>query len=129
MSPPLETILLVDDEAVVRRAAKRLLVNLGYEVLLAADGTEGVAAYQTHRERIAITVLDLVMPRESGESVFRRIRALDPCARILLASGNAADETVEAMILEGAVGYVQKPYKIAQLNSLIRRVLDAPSTP
>lgn len=124
MTRPHETILLVDDEAVVRRAAKRLLMNLGYEVLLAADGAEGVATYEAHRGHIDITVLDMVMPREPGEVVFRRIRTLDPGAQVLLASGNAADDTVEALILEGAVGFVQKPYKIAQLNQLIRRALD-----
>lgn len=124
MSRPHETILLVDDEAGVRRAAERLLTNLGYEVLLAADGAEGVATFEAHRHRIALTVLDLVMPREPGEVVFRRIRALDPGALVLLASGNAAGETVEALILEGAVGFLQKPYRIAELNQLIRRALD-----
>ncbi len=124
MTPPIETILIVDDEAVVRRAAKRLLTNLGYNVLLAEDGAEAVTTYEANRDRISITVLDMVMPREKGDVAFRRIRALDPSARILLASGHAASETVESLILEGAVGFVQKPYKIAYLNQLIRNALD-----
>ncbi len=124
MKSPDETILIVDDEDVVRRAVIRLLSRFGYEVLQASDGAEAVATFEANRERIAITVLDMVMPRESGDVAFHRIRHLAPDARILLASGHAANETVEGLILEGAVGFVQKPYRIAHLNKLIRQALD-----
>ena len=67
MTRPDETILIVDDEAVVRRAVSRLLRNLGYEVLLAADGAEGVTTFEANRARIAMTVLDMVMPRQTGD--------------------------------------------------------------
>jgi two-component system, cell cycle sensor histidine kinase and response regulator CckA len=124
MKSPDETILIVDDESVVRRAVTRLLTRLGYEVLQAADGAEAVATFEANRERIAITVLDMVMPRETGDVTFHRIRTLDPNARILLASGHTTNETVEALILDGAVGFVQKPYRISHLNELIRQALD-----
>ena len=119
-----ETILIVDDEAVVRRAVSRLLTSFGYEGLLAEDGAEAVTTYEANRGRIAMTVLDMVMPRQTGDVAFRQIRARNPEARILLASGHAPNETVQTLILEGAVGFVQKPYRIAHLNKLIRRALD-----
>lgn len=124
MKRPDETILIVDDEAVVRRAVSRLLTSLGYDVLLAEDGVEAVTTYEENRGGIAMTVLDMVMPRQTGDVTFRQIRARDPEARILLASGHAPNESVQSLILEGAVGFVQKPYRIAQLNKLIRAVLD-----
>ncbi len=124
MKRPDETILIVDDEAVVRRAMNRLLTNLGYEVLLAADGAEAVTTFEANRERIALTVLDMVMPRENGDVAFHRIRAIDPHARIILASGHTTNETVEALIIKGAMGFVQKPYRISHLNVLIRQALD-----
>ncbi|MBI5537714.1 MAG: response regulator [Deltaproteobacteria bacterium] len=119
-----ETILLVDDDEVVRKLARRVLVRLGYTVLMANDGLECLETYEREAGRIDAIILDLCMPRMSGEEVLKRILANHPDARIIVSSGHTQREAAELELPQRPAGYLTKPYSHAQMATVLRRVLD-----
>jgi PAS domain S-box-containing protein len=118
-----ETILLVDDEVMIRNLGRAVLEQHGYEVLLAADGVEAVETYQRERDRIDLVILDLTMPRLSGRDALRQLRQMDPDARVLLASGYSADHLTEQEESQ-IVGFIGKPYRVDELAKIVRATLD-----
>lgn len=81
-----ETILVVDDEEMIKDLARDILARYGYRVLSAAGGEEAVEVYRRHKKEIAVVVLGIVMPDVAGREVFRRIREIDPAARVITSS-------------------------------------------
>jgi CheY-like chemotaxis protein len=118
-----ETILLVDDEAVVLDVGKRMLSALGYEVRVAADGPQALEMFERDSESIDLVVLDMVMPNMNGGEVFDRIRAIHPEVKVLLASGYSLSGEAEEIMQRGCNGFIQKPFNVAQLSRKIRSVL------
>ena len=90
-----ETILLVDDEAIIRNLGRTILQRYGYRVLLAEDGLEALQVYRQHGEPIDLVILDLVMPRLSGHDTLRQLQQLDPDVRVLFSSGYSAEQVTE----------------------------------
>jgi len=127
LGPPLdtpfghETILLIDDEKVILDVASRILKHLGYTVLTTADGHEGVRVFAERRQEIALVILDMVMPQLGGREVFRRLKEIDPNVRVLLSSGYSADGDAQAILNEGVLGFVQKPYAMNDLAQAVKR--------
>src|SRR5262249_3904569 len=80
------TVLLAECEPGVREAGKRILQGQGYEVILAADGSQALELFQQERDNVDLVILDLNMPKVSGQEVYRDMHALDPDVRILFAS-------------------------------------------
>lgn len=117
------TILVVDDELVIRTTASQILQELGYDVLLASDGEEAVARYADHADEISLVLLDVIMPKMNGRECFRAIRTIDPDARVLISSGFAQDATLREMRKEGTVGFVKKPYREVELSQAVDRAL------
>jgi CheY-like chemotaxis protein len=113
----------VDDEEALRSLATATLGSLGYRVLTARNGFDALARYEQDRGEIALVVLDLIMPEMGGVETFRRIRAIDPAARVLVSSGYAGDGRLEVLLAEGAVGFLQKPYRLGTLAAAIRQAL------
>ena len=119
-----ETILLVDDEAAIRRLGKEVLECLGYRVVLAEDGREGLKAYRAKRDEIDLVVLDVSMPHLSGTDVLEQIRSIEPAAKVILSSGYADARTACRGAAMHATAYVSKPYRPAGLARIVREVLD-----
>jgi signal transduction histidine kinase/ActR/RegA family two-component response regulator len=117
-------ILLVDDEPMLRSAGKRLIAQMGFEVITAGNGAEAAAAYRLHRDQIALVILDVAMPVMSGVECFQRLRELDPEVCVLIASGYARHGDVDALLAAGAAGYLGKPYDRRELQSAIRQALN-----
>jgi signal transduction histidine kinase/ActR/RegA family two-component response regulator len=118
-----ETILLVDDEAVVLNVGKRMLEALGYRVLVAEDGPQALEKFQRSGDTIDLVVLDMVMPNMNGGEVFDRIRSIDSEMKVLLASGYSLSGEAEEIMQRGCNGFIQKPFDAAQLSRKIRSVL------
>ena len=116
-----ETILVIDDEEVVRRSARLMLEKFGYTVLQAAEGLEGLEVLQREGEQIDLVLLDLSMPRMSGQETLEKIRALRSDLKVVLFTGYASEEGE----FEGVDGIAQKPFSGRDLVRLIRRALDA----
>ncbi len=117
------TILLVDDEEQVRAIGARILERLGYKVILASTGLQAVNLVQEHHEPIDLIVLDMIMPGLSGRETFYRLREINPEVKVLLYSGHSMDEDVHLMLEKGALGFIQKPYRIAVLSQKIAEML------
>jgi len=113
---PAQTLLLVDDEPDVRTSGAMLLEMLGFDVLTAANGAEAVEVYRQDPVGIEMVIMDIRMPVMDGAEAFRQIRALDPTAAILIMSGYASDDTVQELLAEGAVGFLPKPFDLAQMS-------------
>jgi CheY-like chemotaxis protein len=119
-----ETVLLVDDEEFVRELGERILKKSGYTVLSAANGEEALALYSHKKKQISLVILDLIMPSMGGKDCLQEILKIDPEAKVLIASGYAADETTLECMKLGATGFVAKPYRFKELLKQVRRTLD-----
>jgi CheY-like chemotaxis protein len=116
-------ILLVDDEEQCLMSGRRLLEILGYEGILARDGQTAVARYKERREEIDLVVLDLIMPFMDGAETFRRLRAIDPEVRILIASGYIRDDKRGELAGLGISGFLAKPFDFEQFAAEVKRAL------
>ena len=115
-----ETILVIEDEAMVRKVTGRMLESSGYRVLEAVDGMEGVA-FKEQRESISLLLLDLSMPGMSGREVLAEVRRIDPKVRVLILTGySVVDE--EFTRLETVV---QKPFDQSDLAHKVRAALES----
>ncbi|MBY0527649.1 MAG: PAS domain S-box protein [Gemmataceae bacterium] len=118
-----ETILLVDDEPMIRNLGRTILHRYGYKVLLAEDGLEALEIYQRETERIDLVILDLTMPRLAGRDTLHHLLRLDPHVHVLFASGYSAEHVTETE-KDGVLGFINKPYRPQELANTVRAVLD-----
>jgi PAS domain S-box-containing protein len=122
-----ETILLVEDDADVRRAATRVLEKFGYTVLTAADGYEALAVLEKREAPPDLIVSDVVMPRISGPHLVSKLREGGMVPRVLFTSGYTARDVVERAQLEPGVPFLAKPWTVTDLLRKVRQVLDGPA--
>jgi len=122
--PGAETILLIDDEEMIREVGGEMLLDLGYQVLVAASGEEGLQIYEAKSVPIDLVILDMIMPGAGGKETFDRLRQMDPQAKVLLASGYSVDGQATAILQRGCNGFIQKPFDMKQLSRKIREVLE-----
>jgi len=118
-----ETILLVDDEGMVMEVAREMLEYLGYRVHCVGSGQEAVAVYHEKKNEIDLVVLDMIMPGISGGETFARLREIDPQIKVLLSSGYSIDGQAREILDRGCNGFLQKPFKLANLSRKVREVL------
>jgi len=117
------TVLLVDDEEMVRRAAQRIIEKQGFKVLVACDGVEAMEVYSENADEITCVILDLTMPRMNGEDAFRKLRDIRSDVKVIMSSGFNEQEISKRFAGEDVTGFIQKPYRIAQLRDKLREVL------
>ena len=119
------TILIVDDDLMVRRAVAVTLRQLGYTTYEAASGVEAVDLYRQHHASIRAVVLDVIMPVMSGRATYAAMRAVDPTVKVLLMSGYTMNEDVQELLDQGASGFVAKPYSVETLARSLSEALGA----
>jgi PAS domain S-box-containing protein len=119
-----ETILVVDDEEIIRQLGADILEDEGYKVLMASRGEEAIQIYEENREDIALVVLDVVMPGLGGKETFLKLKNINPKIKVLLSSGYSTNEEVGGILKEGVGGFVQKPYRDEELIGKVREILD-----
>jgi two-component system, cell cycle sensor histidine kinase and response regulator CckA len=123
-----ETILLVEDEARVRKLILDVLTGRGYQVLEATRGEEALRLCKQNCESIDLAVVDVVMPEMSGPDLVRQISRICPATRVLYISGYTDEAIVHHGIPESGAAFLQKPFVPDQLARKVREVLDARST-
>jgi PAS domain S-box-containing protein len=121
----IETILLVDDEESWRDVGSRTLESKGYQVVTASNGEEALDIYRAIGNQINLVILDLSMPGMGGHEALKKILAINPEARVLISSGYSAKGQVKDTLKSGAVGYITKPFRKAELFKTVREVLDS----
>ena len=120
-----ETILVVDDEEMIREVGKAMVQKLGYQVLVATSGEKALEAIANPNQRIDLVLLDLIMPDMDGGQTFDRIRELQPQIPVMLSSGYALDGQAAEIMNRGCDGFIQKPFNLSELSKKIRNILDA----
>jgi PAS domain S-box-containing protein len=119
-------ILVVDDEPAIRDLTSDILNEVGYEVVLASSGPEAIDRFSRDPAAIDLVILDIIMPGMNGLETFRRLRQVDPRARVLLSSGYSPEGTAAEALEAGALGFVQKPYRVADLSKAVQNALRVP---
>ncbi len=118
------TVLLVDDESVVRSVTKKMLERIGFNVITASDGEEAVAAFERHADELKLVLLDMAMPRMGGDEAFQKIRQIRSDARVIISSGYDEQEATKKLVGQGLAGFIQKPYSLTSLAAQIRQAFE-----
>ncbi|MEO8088838.1 MAG: response regulator [Gemmatimonadales bacterium] len=124
--PAVETVLVVDDEEMVRRLAVRMLLGQGYRVLEASSGDEAVRMLQRGSQAIDGVLTDLAMPGLRGRQLGETISSCWPRVRVIYMSGFAAERMVTDGALDPNDPFVQKPFTAQQLSRIVREALRRP---
>lgn len=117
------SILLIDDEEMIREIGSALLTELGYTVTVVAGGREAVKLLQEGSVQIDLVILDLIMPDLDGAATFELIRAAHPQMPVIVASGYALDAQTEQLMARGCDEFMQKPFSLAMLSEAVEKTL------
>jgi CheY-like chemotaxis protein len=117
-------ILIVDDEDLVRRAARAALEHFGYTVFEAADGRDGADLFSRWHDRISAVLLDLTMPRMDGHDVWRYIRGMRPDMAVVISSGFEESDAMRQFTDDPALLFLKKPFTAAALGRKIGAALE-----
>jgi DNA-binding NtrC family response regulator len=114
----------VDDEEGVRQVAKRMIEHLGFKVILAENGEEGLKKFSENADEINLVILDLTMPQLHGAETFQRLKAINKDIPVLISSGYDEQTALSQFKREGLAGFIQKPYQLQNLAQKIHRILN-----
>ena len=119
------TVMVVDDESFVRNVSRSMLAKMGFDVLTAADGRQGVEMLRAEGERIRLVLLDLTMPEMSGREALAEMRRLRADVPVILFSGYHVHESRDELSAEGVTGFLQKPFRYEDLLPVVRQALES----
>ncbi|MBW1753218.1 MAG: response regulator [Deltaproteobacteria bacterium] len=119
-----ESILFIDDEDMILDTGEKMLRILGYNVLTARGGKEGLKIYKSYREKIDLVILDMVMPDMNGEEVYSRLKDINQNVKILIASGYGPEGLPKELNIREGVNFIQKPFDLRHLFKATRKMLD-----
>jgi two-component system, cell cycle sensor histidine kinase and response regulator CckA len=119
-----EVILVVEDEEIMRCLINDILTRFGYEILLAADGMEAVEIYKAEHQRIALVILDLFMPKMSGDETFQELRQINPDIKALFSTGYSQNIKIQDLLKTGIKGLIPKPFSVTELIQSVRTTLN-----
>ena len=117
-----EIVLVVDDEPTVRRLARRVLLEDGFEVIEAADGAEALDLVDASADPLRVVVSDIVMPKLNGVQLLQRLSITHPVLPVILMSGYAGPQLAERGI-QAPCGVLAKPFGAEQLIAEVRRCI------
>ncbi|QSH40713.1 response regulator [Lentisphaerota bacterium ZTH] len=116
-------VLIIDDELAIRATAGKMLESLGYRVLTAENGEEGVEIFRNYVNEVDVVLLDIAMPVMSGDEAFKRIREIRSDTAVLVSSGFTNDSRVQKTLEAGAKGFIKKPYSLNKLSRKLHEVI------
>jgi PAS domain S-box-containing protein len=118
-------ILLVDDEDSVRLSVAAMLKRLGYDVVECASGIEALVKLRADQSSFHAILLDMSMPGMDGRETFTELRRINPAVRVVLTSGHIVNTEIQRTMAAGAINFIKKPFKIAELSLVIAEALEA----
>jgi two-component system chemotaxis response regulator CheY len=117
-------VLIVDDSALARRNARRILENAGYDIIEADDGLGALEQYYVHHP--SVVILDLVMKGMYGLDVLTKLREIDPQARVIVVSADVQNSSRQLVESGGGLGFLTKPIDSEVLLNTVQRALEGP---
>ena len=121
--PPSGTVLFVDDEEMLRSFAQAALEKVGWHVLLAENGAEGVRLFEEHQDAITLVVLDMTMPVMGGAEALDRMKAIRSGVPVIISTGYGESEATRLFAGKDMAGFLQKPYTVDQLMETVAMTL------
>ncbi len=122
-----QTVLVVEDEEMVRELMERMLGRLGYRAILARNGAEALRIYKAHADEIIAVVADMVMPRMGGLELFERLREITPSLPVILTTGYADSDDVARLRKQGLYAVLEKPFRMQELAELLKGIWEKPN--
>jgi two-component system cell cycle sensor histidine kinase/response regulator CckA len=119
-----ETVLVAEDDELVRKFTRQVLEQFGYTVIEAEDGEDAVKKFMENRERIKLLILDVIMPKKNGREAYAKITIFSPGVKALFLSGYTADIMHKQGLLEPGVNFIMKPVPVNDLLRKVRAILD-----
>ena len=114
---------MVDDEITVLKMSSHMLEGMGHRVYQAKNGSEAVKIYKSLRNEIDFVILDMIMPVKDGKQTFRALKEINADVRVLLSSGFSINDEAQTLLEEGALGFIQKPFRLEEIQAKIHEVL------
>jgi len=119
-----ETVLVAEDEEIVKQFLKGILKRVGYRVVTASNGEEAIALFHENRDDISLVISDVVMPKKNGREIYEEIRAHRQDVKFLFISGYTADVILQKGIFSDGVEFITKPFSKNDILRKVREVLD-----
>ncbi len=117
-------VLVVDDEETIRETAAMMLREVGFDILMAEDGEQGVEVYHKHQHKIVAVLLDMTMPKLDGKGCFRELRRINKDVQVILSSGYNEQDATNRFVGQGLAGFIQKPYTPEVLWATMKEALE-----
>ncbi|MGL1890656.1 MAG: response regulator [Spirochaetaceae bacterium] len=118
------TILLVDDEELIRITCKEMLKELGYDVILAENGQIAIDIFQRQYAKIDLVIMDMIMPEVNGREAFYKMKEIDTSCNVIISSGFTKNEHISELKKSGVLGFLSKPFKNYELSQLLVEVMN-----
>ena len=118
-----QTLLLVDDEKLIRFTGQRILEKMGYKVLLAENGQEAVEVFQEQHTGVSLVIMDMIMPKMNGHEAFIKMKKIDKNCKVVISSGFTKDESLDELKQLGLAGFIHKPFRLLELSQLLANIL------
>jgi len=119
-----ETILLVDDEELILELTGEMLARNGYSAIMAGSGEAAIDIYKKKGDQIGLVFLDVEMPGMGGHICFEKLQKINPEIKVIIATGYPSVGKIKDTLDAGAVGFIRKPYKSADMVKKAREILD-----
>ena len=119
-----ETLLLIDDERMILEVGTEMLESLGYTVLPVDSGEAALEIYADQKDAVDLVIMDMVMPKMSGDDLYRRLKTIDANVKVLLSSGYSNEGGANKIVSQSCNGFIQKPFNLKQLSEKVREVLE-----
>lgn len=118
-----KSVLVIDDEEMVRDIGRAMLARLGYRVSVAADGKEALALMAAQAPPFDVVLFDMCMPGMTGSKLLAQMKAASPASRYLLSSGFALNDEARQLMAQGCCGFIHKPFRLADLTQAFEGAL------
>jgi CheY-like chemotaxis protein len=120
---PAITVLLVDDEEMIRTIGMQMLERLGYNALTAGSGPAAIEIFKQNPAAVQVVVLDMVMPGMNGGETYARLKQIRENVKVILSTGYTRDGQAEDILSKGCDGFIQKPFRLEELDRAIQTLL------
>ena len=117
------TVLVVDDEELVREVEGTLLQRIGYNTLMASNSREACQLFKDKYKQIDLVILDMIMPDENGATTYKRLKRINPDVKVLIATGYMKDVYVDEILDDIPNQLIMKPFKLGELTDKINTIL------
>ena len=119
-----DSILIIEDEEVLRNLLQMMLEEDGIKVISAGDGIEAVEIFEQRKDEIGLVLSDMGLPRLGGWDAFLKMKEINPEISVILASGYFSPHVKSELLKSGAKDFIQKPYNPPEILAMIHRILD-----